>query len=343
MTPQSTETYLAETHLAPMADVRLASRSALPVWLAIAVVGVSSALASVAAGGEPISVAGHEREVVDFDAVDHLPDGWLAEGTNQQGAVASWSVRKTKSAASPPHVLALIDPKLGFGGTFNLFWTEALAFLEGTIETKVRALTGGIDQGGGIAWRIRDAKNYYVCRANPLENNLRVYYVLNGKRSLLDTADVEIPAETWHTIRIEHKGDRIACYLNGLKLLEVTDATLPHSGGVGFWAKADAISYFDDLVIERVATKASTLTKGAASGTNKWQRVSELSATARVSLAKAIDRAQRATGGKAIEARYEMLDDALIVSVRVVVAGRCRVVHIDSARGRIVSMSDCDG
>ncbi len=108
-----------------------------------------------------------------------------------------------------------------------------------------------MDQGGGPIWRVKDQNNYYIARWNPLENNFRVYYVKDGKRVQLDSADVDVSASEWHTIRIEHNGDQITGFLDGKELLEVTDSAFPEGGGVGLWTKADAASFFDDLVIER--------------------------------------------------------------------------------------------
>ncbi len=88
-------------------------------------------------------------------------------------------------------------------------------------------------------------------KPHPLEDNFRLYTVKDGKRVQLDSADVDPSAAEWHTIRIEQDRNRITGFLDGRKLLEVTDSTFPEGGGVGFWTKADAASFFDDLVIER--------------------------------------------------------------------------------------------
>ncbi len=80
--------------------------------------------------------------------------------------------------------------------------------------------------------------------------NLRVYYVKDGRRVQLASADVEANPAQWHTIAIEHEGDEIACSFDGRQLLRVKDTTIGREGGVGVWTKADAASSFDDFTVE---------------------------------------------------------------------------------------------
>ena len=119
-----------------------------------------------------------------FDDTDagELPEGWRVEGTNQRGPLATWIVKADTSAPSGPSVLALTDTKEGWGGTFNLCWTDGVKFTDGVIEVKVKSGTGLEDQGGGIIWRVHDRDNYYIARWNPLEDNFRVYSVKDGSR-----------------------------------------------------------------------------------------------------------------------------------------------------------------
>ncbi len=182
-------------------------------------------------------------------ALGSLPVGWKVDATHPGSELAVWSVQEDSQAASGKRVLA-VRITGSERGTFNLAWTDQFRFQDGVVEVQVRAGEGRIDQGGGPIWRVRDANNYYIARWNPLENNFRVYYVKDGRRVQLDTADVNVAADAWHSIRIEHQGNHIACYLNGTKLLEADDSTLPEAGGVGLWTKADAASFFDDLSVQ---------------------------------------------------------------------------------------------
>ena len=116
------------------------------------------------------------------------------------------------------------------------------------LTVKVKAVEGVRDQGGGLVWRARDAKNYYLARYNPLEDNYRLYKVVGGKRTLIKNADIT-HTDGWHTLRVTMTGDRIACYYDGKKYLEAKDATFPGAGKIGLWSKADAQSQFDDLTL----------------------------------------------------------------------------------------------
>lgn len=131
---------------------------------------------------------------------------------------------------------------------YNVALAEGSDYKDLDLSVRVRAVGGKFDQGGGLVWRAKDAKNYYIARYNPLENNYRVYKVVDGKRTQLGTADVPGDAK-WHTLRVTMRGDKITCELDGKKYLEAEDATLPDKGKIGLWSKADAQSYFDDLAV----------------------------------------------------------------------------------------------
>jgi hypothetical protein len=108
-------------------------------------------------------------------------------------------------------------------------------------------------------WRYQDADNYYLCRINPLEDNFRVYKVINGRRTELATADVQ-PIETWHTIRALQQGNHIQCYLDGKLLLDVRDDSIASPGRIGVWTKADAVTEFDRVLLMPAGADASSAT-----------------------------------------------------------------------------------
>jgi len=112
----------------------------------------------------------------------------------------------------------------------------------------MKAVAGEIDQGGGIVWRAKDAKNYYLARYNPLEDNYRLYKVIDGKRTMFLNADIA-HSDGWHALRITMSGDQIVCYYDGKKYMEHKDDTLKEAGKIGLWSKADAQSQFDDLTL----------------------------------------------------------------------------------------------
>ena len=186
-----------------------------------------------------------------FDSDRELPLGWKIAATKPKGDLAEWKVVADDQAPSAPNVLTITRINDDSRGVFNLLWTPTVSFQDGTIELKLRANTGRVDQGGGPIWRAKDFNNYYIARYNPLEGNFRLYYVKNGARKTLDSAGrISIKAGEWFTIKIVHKGEKIEGWLNGKKLLETKDRTFRQAGGVGFWTKADAATSFDGLSVK---------------------------------------------------------------------------------------------
>jgi hypothetical protein len=111
-------------------------------------------------------------------------------------------------------------------------------------------MTGKEDQGGGPIWRAKDADNYYIARWNPLEKNFRVYYVKDGRRKQLASADIETDSGKWHEIEIKHVGNKIVAEFDDEKVIEIEDSTFAEGGMVGLWTKADAATAFDDFEVE---------------------------------------------------------------------------------------------
>jgi hypothetical protein len=186
----------------------------------------------------------------DREPAGGLPPGWTIAATRPGGPLAEWRITADPKAPSAPNVLAITKIHDDSGDVFNLCWTNEVRFLDGSIEVSIRADSGKEDQGGGLIWRARDADNYYVARYNPLENNFRLYYVKDGRRKQLASADIRgVKSSEWFRLKIVHTGDRMEAYLNDRKYLEATDRTFTKAGGIGLWSKADAASSFDDLAV----------------------------------------------------------------------------------------------
>jgi hypothetical protein len=171
--------------------------------------------------------------------------GTIAKGfTNEVG---EWKVVADPNAASQPNVLAQLAKSSG--ATFNVTLLGDTNYKDLEISVQMKAVAGKEDQGGGLVWRAKDAKNYYVARYNPLEDNYRLYKVEKGRRSELKSADVK-HTDGWHALRITMKGSLIQCYYDGQKYLEAKDNTFSGAGKIGLWTKADAQTQFDDLMVQ---------------------------------------------------------------------------------------------
>ncbi len=205
-------------------------------------------LGGVLQAGQP--ALGQEKKQFQFskEAAGKVPDGWKVTQTNK-GKGSEWKVVADPTAPSKTgFVLAQIAESPT--AVFNLCIAEKTRFQDVEIRADFKAVKGDIDQGGGLVWRFKDAKNYYIARVNPLEDNFRVYKVVNGKRIQLDSVKVKVPAGKWHHIKIKQIGDKIECFLDGKKMMTVNDDTFTETGAVGLWTKADAQTYFDNIVVQ---------------------------------------------------------------------------------------------
>jgi hypothetical protein len=112
-------------------------------------------------------------------------------------------------------------------------------------EIRFKVVAGKVDRAAGIAVRIEDPDNYYIARANALENNVRFYRVVQGRREQLGSADIRVTSGDWHTLLLEANGQRFTVGYDGATLFEVTDNTFTEAGGVGLWTKSDSVTRFD--------------------------------------------------------------------------------------------------
>jgi hypothetical protein len=118
------------------------------------------------------------------------------------------------------------------------------------ITTRFKALSGKVDQAGGVVVRFSDPNNYYVARANALEDNVRFYRVVGGKRQELASANLKVSPREWHSLTLRAEGDRFAVSFDGKLLHTTTDNTFTTPGKVGLWTKADSITHFERIEIK---------------------------------------------------------------------------------------------
>jgi 3-keto-disaccharide hydrolase len=179
--------------------------------------------------------------------VGELPKGWTADHTGT-GKGSVWKIVEDQESPDGGKAMAQVSGE-GSGGFFNLCVADATSYKDLDLTLRFKAMAGKEDQGGGPVWRYKDANNYYVARMNPLEDNFRVYKVVGGKRMQLGSANVKAAVGKWHTIRIEHEGNHIECYLNDKRYLDVKDDAFPDAGKVGLWSKADAQTRFAGIKV----------------------------------------------------------------------------------------------
>jgi hypothetical protein len=196
-------------------------------------------------------------QTVDFnkDKAGEPPKGFSTALTGQ-GRAGVWVVTKDDASPNRGNVLAQTDAD-ATGYRFPLCVHESVTAKDADISVSFKPISGKKDQAAGIVWRYRDKDNYYIVRANSLENNVVLYKVQNGKREDLPLKSegrtygkkAKVPSGQWSVLRVTAKGNLFAVYLNGEKLYEVEDGTFAEAGKVGLWTKADSVTYFDDLKV----------------------------------------------------------------------------------------------
>ncbi|HYM75574.1 MAG TPA: family 16 glycoside hydrolase [Candidatus Dormibacteraeota bacterium] len=183
----------------------------------------------------------------DSDAPGQMPAKFHTAKTGG-GTAEKWSVVADPTAPSKPNVVAQTSTDQT-DYRFPLLISDEGSFQDFDLSVRFKAVSGSVDRAGGLVFRLRDPNNYYVVRANALENNYRLYHVVNGRRSQFAGANFKVTSGEWHELRVEATGNKITCYYEGAKKIEATDSTFKDAGKVGLWTKADSVTYFDDLKV----------------------------------------------------------------------------------------------
>jgi Domain of Unknown Function (DUF1080) len=165
-----------------------------------------------------------------------------------QGSEGKWVVMTDTTALSKPNVVAQTSTdKTDY--RFPLLISDEGSFKDLELSVKFKAVAGEVDRAAGLVFRLKDANNYYIVRANALEDNYRLYHVIKGSRRQFAGANFKVTSGEWHELRVECVGNKIICYYDGAKKIEATDDTFKDTGKVGLWTKADSVTYFDDLKV----------------------------------------------------------------------------------------------
>lgn len=181
-----------------------------------------------------------ETVAFDQDSVNGMAAGWMC-GVTGKGA-PHWAVEADASAPSKPNIL-----KQSGKGAFPWCAKKEVSITDGFVEVKFKPMQGREDQAGGVVWRWKDGENYYVARANALENNVSIYYTTRGSRHTIKYVDAPVALNQWHTLRVEFAGKRAKVLLDGKQYIDVEDQHVSGAGAVGVWTKADSITAFDDF------------------------------------------------------------------------------------------------
>jgi hypothetical protein len=188
------------------------------------------------------------------DKPGSVPKDWIVAMTHE-GGPPKWEILADPSAPSPPHVLAQTSED-NTSGRFPLAIYQKVNFTDGSVSVRFKPVKGERDQAAGIVWRYRDPDNYYIVRANALEDNVVLYKVEGGKRISLEPKGTpsktygvkhKVPTQTWSTLKVEFRGSNFEVFVGATRVMEVIDPTFSGSGKIGLWTKADSVTYFDDF------------------------------------------------------------------------------------------------
>lgn len=200
---------------------------------------VALALCAALSAGT-LSADGELRVTFDDMSAERAPAGF-SFGRTGQGEPGSWVVRDRALAQTSTDTTDYRFPvALYDGGT----WKDV------AVSVRFRTVSGEVDQAAGLVVRATDESNYLIVRANALEDNTRLYRVVDGRRKQIAGRDMTVTPGEWHTLKLEAKGEALTVWFDGEKIIDARDATFLDAGKVGLWTKADSVTLFDDLVIE---------------------------------------------------------------------------------------------
>jgi len=213
-------------------------RSVLTAFLAACFLADATLLASAQTGAAMIAI---DR------MMPGLPPAGFSFARTGQGSEGKWTVTEDRTAAAGKAIEQSSADRTDY--RFPLAIREGFSAANIDVEIRFKAVSGKIDQAAGIAVRLSDADNYYVARANALEDNVRFYRVVAGRREQLEGTDLRVSAGEWHTLGLRAEGQRFTISFDGRKLFNATDNTFTKAGGVALWTKSDSVTRFDRVEI----------------------------------------------------------------------------------------------
>jgi hypothetical protein len=197
----------------------------------------SAPVATIAA-----SVSGSGGWTFDADAAGSLPAG-------AQTFSGAWAVRAETDAPSTPGALCQTGTT-----EFPAIMRDSKPYADVVVVARFKPISGSRDRAAGLLFRIKDGRNYYILRANALENNVNLYKYVDGRRSALKDGQAKVVSGEWQELRVEVNGQSLRGFLNGQPVVEANDTTFTAAGGIGLWTKADSQTCFDNVQVSVAAS-----------------------------------------------------------------------------------------
>ena len=198
--------------------------------------------------GLAVGALAQDRSATRFDfesdKTGEPPQGFSL-GRTGKGPPGKWVVQAVEDAPSGKNVLAQTDADRT-DYRFPIAYTGP-ELKDLRLSVKCKPVSGKGDQGCGLIFRLKDDDNYYVTRANALEDNVRLYHVVDGKRRQFAGWNGKVASGKWHELAVEAQGDHFQVFYDGKKVIDAHDKTFTDAGKFGVWTKADSVIQFDDL------------------------------------------------------------------------------------------------
>jgi hypothetical protein len=182
-------------------------------------------------------------------AIGALPTGF-STGLTGRGKAVAWTVIEDPSAPSGRVLAEMSADTTDYRFPLAIYDDQRLTNVAVTV--RFRPVAGKVDRAAGIAVRLLDQDNYYVVRANALEDNVRFYRVVKGDRHQIEGMSRKILSDKWQALGLRAEGDKFTVMLNGKELFTATDRTFTGPGLVALWTKADSVTHFDQMIISRL-------------------------------------------------------------------------------------------
>jgi hypothetical protein len=186
--------------------------------------------------------------VIDFATapIGQLPPGFTIAKTGQ-GTASAWSVQEDGSVAGGKVLTQISTDATDYRFPLAIYDKISAANLD--VSVRFKAVAGRIDRAGGLAIRLIDPDNYYVVRANALEDNVNFYRVVKGSRRQIAGASTKVASDVWHVLGLRADGDGFAISFNGKTLFAAKDGTFAGAGKIALWTKADSVTRFHALEV----------------------------------------------------------------------------------------------
>lgn len=211
----------------------------------VAIVLTIGTLLSISANAQPRTI----RVDVAQMPLDQAPAQFMFARTGQ-GPEGRWLVVRDETAQRGRSIAQVNQDSTNY--RFPLAIYEPFTAKNVEVTVRFKPVSGKVDQAGGIAIRVASPDDYYVVRANALEDNVRFYRVVKGEREQLADANMKVASNEWHTLGLKAVGSTFTVSFDGKFLYAAQDSTFSDPGQVALWTKADSVTHFDSLMISEV-------------------------------------------------------------------------------------------